>query len=116
MLEQSLELLELLKTKRKEYDSLNDKIRAVQGSDFPTELRFIDDDVEKAIVDILNETFYSMVVVEDLAGYYLYEVSDSFPDGKIIIDGTEYVIRNIDDVKNLVVSVAMDKAGATNCS
>jgi len=110
MLEKCLELLELIKTRREKYLKINVALYKLQG-DFPTTVQFIDEEVEEALVAILDD-----ILGDEIAGYYLYEASGMQDGGKITVDDREYIIKNIEDVERYILGEAMEKASQPNCS
>lgn len=99
MIEKALHLLEIYEKRGLLYDDLNQKIRDVQG-DFYTDLQCIDEEVGSAMMGLIDS-----ILGEELGSYYLYECSKN---GKIIVSGKEYPIRNIDDIRNYLNAMRTD--------
>lgn len=90
--EKALVLLELIATKDKEYDVVNDMLTKIQG-DFPTHVNYCDMAIEDKLVRLLND-----ILGDDIASYFLYEARGMPNGGMIVEDGIEYPIKTIEDV------------------
>lgn len=97
-----LSILELMETRRASYELINDSLRGLQG-DFPTLVKYIDGETENKFVDLLDA-----ILGDDLATYYLYEVSGPYGlrersgGGSYTINGREWIIKTIADVAKFI--------------
>jgi hypothetical protein len=78
------------------YKNINRTLADLQG-DFHSVINPIDTAVERAIVATLDA-----VLGDQVASYFLYEVRMMKDGGRIIENGREWPIRNIDDVRSYV--------------
>lgn len=92
----ALNTLSTLHEEEKRYNAANTVIRNIEA-DFPPVLFPINFVCSKSVVDLLDA-----ILGDDIATYFLFEAANMKQGGKIIEDGKEWPIRNMDDVKAYV--------------
>lgn len=93
-IERALNLLGLIEKKQAEYRELNKNIEKVVGRDFPLHVKYCDEVLECAIMDIID----SLLADNMMAHWYLYDRPRH--GGTIAVDGKEYVVKDIQSLKD----------------
>lgn len=88
----AFDLLAIIENKAEVYSQMNAYIKGIQGHDFPTHIKYCDDELLTEILALVD------AVLDDnmLAHWYLYDRPRH--GGVITVDGKEYVV---DDIKTL---------------
>src|SRR5574343_783412 len=98
MQERAIELLDLLDKSKKDARQINKSMEDVFGKDFPPRVCVITEALEDKLVKLLDEVFN-----QELASYYLYDcvnLSTGERHGRIVLNGKDFPLRNIDDIKH----------------
>ena len=107
--ERALEALNVFDERRALYDSANKAVKAL-NPDFPSLVNFIDPAIETSVVKVLD-----LVLGDEIASYYLNEVSHMKEGGRIEENGKVWLIRTVDDVRAYVAGRAAltEESGAS---
>ena len=93
LIDKACEVLATIQKRKSAYDSINTILRQTQG-DFATQIEAMDNDIENAVVKLLDE-----ILGAELASYWLYECSLMPNGGRIEDNGKKWRIKTIRDVK-----------------
>lgn len=96
---EAIKVIETITKRREKYDKINDDIRVLQP-EFSSYLHVMDNDCEVAVVGLLDYILGD----SDLASYFIYECHTKPPHGHglIQVEGREYKLRTIEELKNYV--------------
>lgn len=96
--EKALALMAVIVDRDLKYQTANRTLRELD-TDFPTHITFIDGDVWVALMKLINA-----VLGDSTGSYFLEEARSMRGGGKVIeVDGTEWPITNVDDVRAYVL-------------
>ena len=98
---QALSLVDAMAKANKRYRDLNNQIKKVQGSDFPTYIPYCDERIENETVKLLD-----VILGDEIASYFLYECPSMPEGGRMIVKGKEWRIKTISDVAKYVADHA----------
>jgi len=102
IIDTSISLVEEISLIKREFDKINDNLRSADSNnDFATRLSPIALGIEVKLIKLLDEIF-AEIGDSQLASYFLYEAQNMKGGGEIVVDGVNFRLQSIADLKKYV--------------